>query len=75
MSKPFTQIQLTDAQWLEIEAARPDSGSSGAVKGRAEALARIHIFENYPGGEFVAPCNGADMAVLYQGAKINFDRC
>ena len=73
MHKSESTIPLSDAQWHQINEDHPDSGSSDAVRGRAEALARLYILLRYPGAEFVAPCKGADMAIQYQDAKINFE--
>ncbi len=73
MPKPPSKIRLDDAQWVQIEKDHSDSGSSAAVKARAEALARIHIHASYSDFEFDVPDQGADMAILYKCKKINFE--
>lgn len=73
MPKSTVCIQIADAQWAQIEDDHPDTGSSSAVGRRAEALARLYICSVYPQCEFGTPDNGADLAVVYQGVKLNFE--
>lgn len=50
-----------------------DNGSSSAVGARAEFVAILYLRRAYPGAIFVPCAPGADLAILHEGVKCNFE--
>ena len=63
------RVNLTDAQYRELDSHHPKSKASGPIGKRAEEIVKIYFRKMDPACEFRSPPRGADLDILLSSGK------